>query len=209
MPPEEGELHRRFRRKAGVDQLVWSVNIDKKSLMARGLQLLWDTSCNGQTTYLDSTNNGSNPGASQPSHCSLNAALIVFSSCIVDLNVLMPQHMTYNKTILPNFRLIQWTALALCNCSRTKLKKITVIPSSRSWPLAISCRPAGEGVVQNGSGFYMLRLSDFLSMLVSRTFFCRPIKPKVESNDIKKGLVHKLFYKLPVHAITYKPKRTK
>lgn len=132
MPPEEGELHRRFRRKAGVDQLVWSVNIDKKSLMARGLQLLWDTSCNGQTTYLDSTNNGSNPGASQPSHCSLNAALIVFSSCIVDLNVLMPQHMTYNKTILPNFRLIQWTALALCNCSRTKLKKITVIPSSRS-----------------------------------------------------------------------------
>lgn len=45
--PEEGKLHRRFpqyRRKLTVDmdQLVWGVNIDQKSLVARSFQLLWD-----------------------------------------------------------------------------------------------------------------------------------------------------------------------
>jgi hypothetical protein len=45
--PEEGELFRRSlspnRRKDAVSKhVVWSVNIDKKSLRARGLQLLWD-----------------------------------------------------------------------------------------------------------------------------------------------------------------------
>jgi hypothetical protein len=42
--PEEGELHRRFRKKADeLNQLVWSVNVDKpKSIMLQRLRLLWD-----------------------------------------------------------------------------------------------------------------------------------------------------------------------
>ena len=41
--PKEGELHRRTPRKKELGSQVWSVNIDKKQNMARGLQLLWDT----------------------------------------------------------------------------------------------------------------------------------------------------------------------
>jgi hypothetical protein len=43
--PEEGELYRRSTKKTIVelDQLVWSVNIDKpKSRYIQGLGLLWD-----------------------------------------------------------------------------------------------------------------------------------------------------------------------
>jgi hypothetical protein len=45
--PEEGKLHRRYTQNrfltAKLDPPVWSVDIDKrKSVMARGLQLLWD-----------------------------------------------------------------------------------------------------------------------------------------------------------------------
>jgi hypothetical protein len=45
--PEEGELHRRYTQNlfltARLDPPVWSVDIDKrKSVMARGLRLLWD-----------------------------------------------------------------------------------------------------------------------------------------------------------------------
>jgi hypothetical protein len=46
LPPEEGELHRRFRysRKNVPFEQVWSVNIDKsKGGMTPGLRLLWDT----------------------------------------------------------------------------------------------------------------------------------------------------------------------
>jgi hypothetical protein len=45
--PEEGELYRRSLSRGKVVEsnlkhVVWSVNIDKKCLRARGLQLLWD-----------------------------------------------------------------------------------------------------------------------------------------------------------------------
>jgi hypothetical protein len=47
VPPEEGELHRRFRRKkkVAIEQVpVWSVNIDKpKGAMIPAFRLLWDT----------------------------------------------------------------------------------------------------------------------------------------------------------------------
>jgi len=46
-PPEERELHRRYPRNlkitAKLDPPVWSVDIDRKCVMARALQLLWDT----------------------------------------------------------------------------------------------------------------------------------------------------------------------
>jgi hypothetical protein len=44
--PKEGELHQKFptfSRRAVVKAKVWSLNIDKKNVMVRGLQLLWDT----------------------------------------------------------------------------------------------------------------------------------------------------------------------
>jgi hypothetical protein len=44
--PEEGGFHRRFPQNIKTfkkkDEPVWSVDIDKKGLMVRGLQLLWD-----------------------------------------------------------------------------------------------------------------------------------------------------------------------
>ena len=43
--PKEGELYRRSVRKA-IDKMnppVWGVNIDQKSPMMEGFQLLWDT----------------------------------------------------------------------------------------------------------------------------------------------------------------------
>jgi hypothetical protein len=43
MLPEEGKLHRRYRK--AIDKSnppVWSLNIDEKGVMARALQLLWD-----------------------------------------------------------------------------------------------------------------------------------------------------------------------
>jgi hypothetical protein len=48
VPPEEGELHRRYPRNrkitAKLDPPVWGFDIDKrKSPKIRGLQLLWDT----------------------------------------------------------------------------------------------------------------------------------------------------------------------
>ena len=46
--PKEGELHQRYQRSRQtirkIEMSVWSVDIDKtKSVMKRGLQLLWDT----------------------------------------------------------------------------------------------------------------------------------------------------------------------
>jgi hypothetical protein len=42
-PPEEGELHSRFSRKLNkLNPQVWGINIDKKGVMVRALQLLWD-----------------------------------------------------------------------------------------------------------------------------------------------------------------------
>ena len=41
VPPEEGELHRRYRKSSALKPLVWSVDIDK-SFALRSLQLLWD-----------------------------------------------------------------------------------------------------------------------------------------------------------------------
>jgi hypothetical protein len=44
VPPEEGELHRRFFRKY-TNPPAWSVNIDKKDKeksIGAGLQMLWD-----------------------------------------------------------------------------------------------------------------------------------------------------------------------
>ena len=42
--PKEGELHRKSHRHAATkkDDVVWSVDIDKKGAMMRGFQLLWD-----------------------------------------------------------------------------------------------------------------------------------------------------------------------
>jgi hypothetical protein len=45
VPPNEGELQRKFAVKSTVelDRLVWSINVDKpKSRTAQGLRLLWD-----------------------------------------------------------------------------------------------------------------------------------------------------------------------
>jgi hypothetical protein len=43
--PEEGELHRKSTNKVKLDLQAWSYNIDvnKKTDLARGLKLLWDT----------------------------------------------------------------------------------------------------------------------------------------------------------------------
>ena len=42
--PKEGELHRKSLKLTPVemDKPVWSVDIDEKSIMSRGLQLLWE-----------------------------------------------------------------------------------------------------------------------------------------------------------------------